>query len=265
MKTSSTDTKSYIGFFTGLFILGFCLIGNSTAEAKARAGKAHFAGAGLAYSTMNHSLFVNPAVLVDSPKTSIQGSYLLDPEQIHGSATFGMGNLGAGFGYRQAGTDSEVIEAGIAFRANALSIGTTIKSDFDFDAMDADIAANFELSKMRLAVIARNVNLGMSRLDFGIGILNGPLTIGLDSKVLWIDGRKFKDYLFDASVAYSMNKLHLSAGYTFTYLASTFTGGDVHAGLSFDVTKSIALEGFYKPQEQEWAAGDVVVGARFQL
>lgn len=236
---------------------------SSAGFAAARSGKAHWVGSGLAYSTLNHSLFVNPAAIVDSPKTSLQGSYLVDPESIFGSAIFGLGDAGAGLQYLQNSGGDDHIGGGFAFRMNTFSLGTFVSTDVSFDNFNTDVAANFDLSKFRLSVIGRNVTDDLSRLDVGLGLINGPVTFGFDVKIPW--GFDFEFYFFDAGLSYSNGAVSIGAGYTFSYLAGTFSGGDVHAGLSLALGSSVALEGFYKPQSQEWAAGDIVVGARFML
>ncbi len=234
------------------------------ANAAARPGLAHYVGSGLAYSTLNH-IFVNPAAVVDSPKVSLQGSYLLDPENIYASATFGMGTSGLGLSYLQNSNGSDSVQGAAAFRLNTLSIGTTVYSNVDFDNIDADISGTFDLSKFRLTIIGRGVNLGLDRLDVGVGIVNGPLTIGLDVKIPWDSGQRFENYLFDAGFAYSQNKFSLGAGYTFSYVSDVFDGGNFHAGASIVVGTGVALEAFYKPQTQEWASSEVVLGLRIQL
>ena len=255
-------SKIFQTSLTAVFFLVATTFSNS-GHAAARSGMAHWVGSGLAYSTLNHSLFVNPAAMVDSPKTSLQGLYQVDPEAIYGSAIFGLGDAGAGLQYQQNPAGDDGLAGGFAFRMNALSLGTSVFTDVGFDSTSVDVAANFDLSKFRFSVIGRGISDSLTRLDAGIGIINGPLTFGFDVKIPW--GVDFDFFFFDAGLSYSNKKVSVGVGYTSSYIAGSFEGGDIHAGVSLAVGSSVALEGFYKPQSQEWAAGDVVVGARFML
>jgi hypothetical protein len=241
--------------------LTLCLVASPTLSAAARSGKAYAVGSGLAYPTLNHSLFVNPTALVDSPKASLQASYLVDPEDIHASLTSGGSSVGFGVGYRQSGSSSTE-EFGLAGRLNVLTLGVTLRTQ-EFDNVDADVGGSFDFGSMRLAVIGRSANGGFERLDAGLGFMAGPFTLGFDVKKPLASGSE--TLFFDAGLAVGDGKISAGMGYTFAYDGSEFVEGDIHAGLSLMVSNGIAAEAFYKPSTQEWAPGDWVVGVRVAL
>lgn len=254
--------KVFAGFT--LFLAAFLFLNTSDATAAARPGKAHSIGAGLAYPTLNHSLFTNPSALLDSPKTSLQVSYLKDPGNLHGSATFGQGTWGAGLGYRQFGADSSLEEAGLAFQLNVMRLGTALRT-IEFGSADVDVSMDFDMNSGRLSVIARDMLDGISRVDLGLGFLFGKTTLGIDVKKPLSTGAE-DFWLFDTSLAYQFSSFSVGVGYTMVYDGESFAGDEVHAGISIDATKSVALEAFYNPRRQEsFAAGEWALGARFTL
>jgi len=236
-------------------------IASQQSFAAARAGKALYVGSGLAYPTLNHSLFVNPAGLVDSPKASLQASYLLDPGKIHASLMSGSSSVGFGVGYRQVGSSSTE-EFGLGARLNILTLGATMRTQ-EFEAMDGDLSGTFDFGSMRLAVIGRGASAGFDRADVGLGFTSGALSFGFDAKKPLIVGSKI--VLFDASLSANSGSVSAGFGYTFSYDGNDVVGGDVHAGMSLELSKGVAAEAFYRPASQEWSPGDWVVGARFAL
>jgi hypothetical protein len=241
--------------------LTLCLVASPSLSAAARSGKAYAVGSGLAYPTLNHSLFVNPTALVDSPKASLQGAYLVDPEEIHASLMSGGSSVGFGVGYRQVDSSS-IEEFGLAGRINVLTLGATLRTQ-EFDNVDADVGGSLDFGSMRLAVIGRSADSGFERVDAGLGFLAGPFTLGFDVKKPLAAGNEA--LFFDAGLSVGDGNISAGMGYTFGYDGTDFVEGDIHAGLSLMVTSGIAAEAFYKPSNQEWAPGDWVVGARIAL
>ncbi|MEO5667381.1 MAG: hypothetical protein ABIR96_04910 [Bdellovibrionota bacterium] len=246
------------------FVLTLVLAGLApqvVSAAQSRAGMAHYVGSGLAYPTLNHALFVNPTALVDSPLTSLQASYMLDPGNVHSSITTGGGTAGFGIGYRQNGSSSTE-EFGLAGRINIMTLGATLRTH-EFQGLDGDLAATFDFGAMRLTAIGRGANQGFDRADVGLGFTSGPFSLGIDAKKPLAAGDE--SYDFDVGMSVSDGRISAGFGYTFAYNGASMVAGDIHSGLSFDVTKGAALEAFYKPSTQEWSPGDWVLGARFQL
>lgn len=237
-----------------IVIAGLSFQGSMAFAAKARPGKAHSVGTGIVYPTLNHSLFVNPAALVDSPNISLQGAYLVDPENIHASVTHGAGVFGLGAGYRQAGSSS-IEELGLALKANILNFGLTARSS-EFENFNFDAGVTFDLGSLRIGSVLRGIDGGVDRYDIGLGFLVNEATVEFDAKFNGDDA-----WLFDASLSLG-TKLAVGLGYTFAYINSEFIEGDLHAGVSVEVGKAVSLEAFYRPSPQEWATGDWVFGAK---
>jgi hypothetical protein len=249
-------TKASISKTLFCSLLSFVAVHNlSTAEAaRARPGKAHAVGTGIVYPTLNHALIVNAAALVDSPRASLQGAYMIDPENIHASITSGGGAYGLGAGFRQQGKSS-VEELGLGLKANILNLGLTARSS-EFKNFDFDVGVAFDMGQFRLASVLRNVSGGVNRYDFGLGFLIHEATLEFDAK--W-NGNKL--WLFDTALSLG-NKLAVGVGYTFSMLDGKFYEGDLHAGLSAELARNISAEAFYRPHPQEWSTGDWGVGAK---
>jgi hypothetical protein len=212
-------------------------------------------GTGVAYPTVNHTLFVNPAGLTDAGTLSLQGAYLMDPEEIHASLVTGSGSFGLGAGYRSVG-ESSIEEFGLGFGLGSINFGVTLRS-VEFDNFGADVGAIFGVGGLRAALVLRDVTDSLSRLDFGIAKAFGQVVAEFDVKKL-LDGDA---WLFDAALAATSGKITAGVGYTFSYF-NGFQEGDIHAGLSLEIASGVAAEFMYRPHSQEWSPGDWVLGAR---
>ncbi len=212
-------------------------------------------GTGVAYPTVNHSLFVNPTGLLDAGSMSLQGAYLLDSEEIHGSLVSGSGSFGLGAGVRTVGS-SHIDEFGLAAKLGNLGLGVTLRA-VDFEGFDGDAGATFGVSGARASVVVRGVDGGLDRIDFGIAKAFGQVVAEFDAKKPWSGDAWF----FDASIAVTSGKITAGVGYDFSYF-NGFREGDFHAGLSMEVARGVAAEFMYRPHFQEWAPGDWVLGAR---
>jgi hypothetical protein len=233
----------------------------ASAFAAARSGKSQAVGSGLAYPTLNHSLLVNPTGLADAGNGSLQAGYRIDPKKGHLSFVSGGSAVGFGLGYRQEGASS-VEEFGFAGRLSLMTLGATLRTQ-EFEHLDADIGANFELGSVRVTAVGRGVDAGFDRVDVGLGFTTGTFSFGFDAKKPLGSGDK--TWLFDAGLSAGDDKVSAGFGYTFSYDGQDIQGGDIHAGISLGVTQGLAAEAFYRPASQEWASGDWVVGlkARF--
>lgn len=241
----------------GSFLTAIVFLSTPSLLAQARPGKSHAVGTGVVYPTLNHSLFVNPAGLVDSPRISLQGAYLIDPENIHSSLTIGRGIWGMGLGYRQAGSSS-IEELGLALKANILNLGLTARSS-EFENFNYDLGATFDLGDFRMGVVVRNITSNSKRYDFGLGMLINQATLEFDVKT---DANDF--WHFDAAISVG-TQVSVGFGYAVSYFNNDFYNGTIHAGVSIPLTQKFSVEAFYRPHSFEWSPGDWVVGAKLIL
>jgi hypothetical protein len=239
----------------GLLVI---VLGLSVSAQAATRGGSRSLGSGIAFAAPNHSLSVNPAALPDSFKLSVEGLYFTQNKDFHASVVGNMGTLGLGAAWRQEGA-ANIYEAGFGVAIGKLSIGSTLRK-VGSGGLDGDVGITLDLSKVRVASVLRSLSGSPDRWDAGIGVNLGAATFEFDVKKQWpldSDG-----WAFDAGLVVDVQMISVGLGYTFSHSAGGWHDGDIHAGLSVMVFNSIFLEGFYRPNPQEWGVGDYGVGAR---
>lgn len=218
-------------------------------------------GAGILYASPNHALFENPAVLVDSPRLSVEGLYKTEGKGIHASAVAGFGMVGVGGGWRKETSDAEnTYEGGVGLAVGRLSLGGAVRK-VGSGGLDGDAAAMFDFTSLRLGAVARGISGGTNRIDAGVGFMMNQITFEFDVK----KPKPFSDgnWFFDAGLALAVGPLSAGVGYDFSKVEGTSgMHGDVHAGLGFSIGNRLVLEGYYRPMAQEWNDGKWAVGAK---
>lgn len=226
-------------------------------------------GAGITYPAISQSLLVNPADLTEGSRLNVTGLYRFDPGLASAHLTYNTGTVGLGAGYVQTSSSTGLFQGGFGFRASALRIGAEVHSA-DGSGLDANIGAIIHLSNLRLGVVARDITGGLSRVDAGLGLRLGQAMIGIDAKFpLGTDPLLSTDetVLLDVGLSVVAANLTVGLGYdtTFNRTTSAFTGGGLHAGLSYGFSGKLFFEGHYRPIAQEWTAGTWAAGLRFMF
>jgi hypothetical protein len=217
------------------------------------------------YTAPNQALFINPANLADGMKTSVEGVYSFDPGQLHASIVGGVSGVGLGAGYRNSGSNNfsgnNTFEFGAAFNLGMPRLGITLRTS-NFSGLDGDLGFTFDLTKVRLGVVAEGVSGGLDRLSTGVGFKAGPANVEFDvRKPMPFNSNVF---LFDFAISVDAKPLGLKVGYAFMH-ADRFSEGSIHAGVGYEVTGNFLVEGFYDPFPQEALGGRWALGARYQF
>lgn len=218
-------------------------------------------GSGVVFSSPNSALFRNPTALVDSDRVSLQGMWRFEVENPSASVVLKEGALGFGVGYRQEGGDSgvNIYEAGAATSLSIMDLGVVVRS-VEEEGLDGDVAVRFNVDRFKLGFVGRQVDSGFDRVDGGLGIeLNAQVTAEFNvKKPEPFDG---EIWLYDAGLVFNADKISMSVGYDFVSGAGN-SDGDLHAGVSFEFSPNVYLEGYYRPFAQEWGVDDWAAALR---
>lgn len=254
-------------FFSKTLALSATLFLSSVSFAKD--SQAPILGTGVVYTAPNQALFINPANLSDGMNTSLEAIWAFSGSQLHASVVGGVSSVGLGAGYRNGGGNSAVgssnggniFEAGLAVNLGAPRFGLTLRS-YNGSGFDADLGFAFDLSKVRLGVVAEGVSGGLDRLSTGVGVMAGPARFEFDvRKPFPLNSNVF---LFDFALAVDADPIAVQVGYEFSH-SDKFNNGGIHAGLAYMVTKNFLVQGYYDPFPQEALGGQWALGARYQF
>ena len=247
-------TRNQICFGTTLSL--FLLAASAQASSS---GAVNPLGGGLSYATPSNAVLINPALLTEARGLEVEGGWRFEPSLGYAGATYGAGSLGVGAGDRPV-IGRQVYEAGVALRASRLSLGASVYGQ-DANSLDGDAGFVFDLSKFRLAGVARSLSGTVDRVDVGIGFLMGSVVFAADVKKTYPLTSKL--YYFDLSVASLANPLAVALGYDFSYDLAYHEGG-IHGGVAYMMGK-ITLKAEYRPAVQEWSVGKWVASAQYHF
>jgi len=218
---------------------------------------------GVAFPSQTDAVLLNPAGLAEGAKGNFLGVYMFEQEAPLASiaATFGAAGVGANWvSYNDFGDN--FFRFGLGAGLGMMKLGVAAITD-DTGSFDADVGAHFDLSKLRLSVVARTLSGGVDRIDVGLGFNSGNARIEFDvKKPSPFDSNV---YLFDATLGIQAGKISASIGMDFDYAGSLDNFG-VHAGLDWMFTGQLAMNLAYRPSPQEIGGGDEYwAGIRYQF
>jgi hypothetical protein len=214
---------------------------------------------GIAYTNPNQALFINPAALAEAQQTSLEGAWLLDPKILHASVAGSVSSVGLAAGVRHKSGEN-IFEGGLGVNLGAPKFGLTLRSS-NGDSFDGDAGLLFDLSKLRIAVVARGLLHGLDRIDAALGIDLGQVSFEADlKKPLPFDS---KIYLMNFGMAVNAKPFLVGVGSDLTYAFNDIQYGGLNASLAFGVSDNFFVEAFYWPFAQEWETSDWAFGLRY--
>ena len=231
-------------------------------------GTSRAVGSGIVYPAPSHALIQNASALPEAPRASVEGIYFFqdvdsnDKFDGHASLVGSTGMVGLGVGWRQQLTVN-TYEAGFgAWLGKRVGLGATVRSTDIGENLDGDLALSIDFSKLRLAVVARSIDDEINRMDVGLGMTHGPVTVEFNAKKTDPFDFDVKNYLFDAGLAAHHDMFSFGIGYDFSYNGTDWVDGGLHAGVGLGLMQNrLIIEGFYRPMVQEgfsnadWNAG----------
>ena len=235
------------------------LVGTLSMSAVARAGPFSLEmSSGIAFSARNDALDLNPAALVGGEtRGSLRTLWTFQDNVGAASLVAGTHAIGIGAGYRQT-LGADYYQGGLGIGLGLLKLGTTVRGHSG-SGLDGDVAANIDLSSLRIAVVARGVSGGLDRLDLGLGWVSGRTRFEVDLKKPWGTG---SSYLADIGLAYFSGPFTFSLGSDCSITSNHFSNFQFHSGVAFMLGSNFSIEGAYRPAPQE-TGGKYVAGARF--
>jgi hypothetical protein len=248
-------------------ILSFVFLMFFAAGHEAR-GEDRAQGSGIVYAAPNMALLENPTSLVDAQKLSLHGMWRLGVNRPSASVVGGSGSVGLGVAYRQEGGKNadgvQVIEGGAGAKFSILDVGVTVRS-VEHEDLDADLGARIHLNQISVGAVARSVDGSVDRWDLGLGVeLNSQVTAEFNLKKPRSDSN-FADWLYDVGLVFNSSNVAFSVGFDGAKnknAALDDDDGGIHAGVSYNATGQIFLEGYYRPFAQEWIVDKWAAGVR---
>jgi hypothetical protein len=215
-------------------------------------------GSGITYSARSTALQTNPAALAEGSGSELSVLGELDPDQLRGNLVGTSGSLGWGLGVQSYLDVANLFEAGFALNLGMTKFGASFLTNDEFDSVSSSVGVNFDLSSLRLSVIARGLDEDLNRVDVGLGWMGSNWRFEIAAK----KPRPFdnSNLVFDVGFAVQAGKVGVGVGYDFSYILEEFREGDFHGSLKYQVTKNLGVEAHYRPWVYEsgffdWAAG----------
>ena len=226
-------------------------------------------GTGIVFPSGNSAILLNPSGIFrkgsnilgeviagipvgDNNGLDFTGSVVAGNERIAG---------GAEFDYIDTGSASaKSLTGALAFGVSTVSIGGNFSYNidskgYDFDAgLTWDFAGNFSLG-----VLTTNLKGGPDAIYGGLGFRDARFYVEGDVGY-FIEGSGTTLYFSFGGGITLVPKLTITAGYRFLYVKpetgdSDITGNDIFAGIYYQLTDMIGLEGRYNYSPAEFTAG----------
>ena len=246
-----------------LFILILSLSGAAWAQ-RAQNKTARGIGSGILYASPNLSTVRNPTTSIDSPRTSFLGLYRFDPELAHASLSLGGKNYGGTASFRQeldAGTKENVFESAMGYRTSVALLGFTIRK-FGDRSLNGDVALVIDGEWGRMGAVLRNISEGIDRTDAGFALKVANNTY-FEIDVKSYEPFTTRPWLVDVGLVIHSHDWTLGLGYDFVYTDDGIENGEIHGGVSLQLTDSFYADGHYRLAAQEWNADQWSAGLRF--